>query len=142
MDTKRLQIAKIFQETPSEIEFCTFWWYSLKPEVKFRKRSPSEVETGNAIWIHLPRIFDMYHHPVLRNYPMTSNFRKINTLGSTEPARIVGVKIFKVWLLSLDIPGFPYQFRIYEAVQFLLTDKTDNTRIILRAKGRVNASWC
>ena len=37
MGTEWLQIWKMFQETPPEIWFCTFWWYPLKPEVKFWK---------------------------------------------------------------------------------------------------------
>ena len=47
MGTKRLQIGKMFQETPPEIKFCTFCQYPLKPEVKFRKQSSPEVRTGN-----------------------------------------------------------------------------------------------
>ena len=37
----------MFQETSPEIWFCTFWWYPLKPEVKFWKQSLPEVITGN-----------------------------------------------------------------------------------------------
>ena len=48
MGTEWLKIWKMFQETPPEIWFCTFWWYPLKPEVKFWKRSLPEVITGNC----------------------------------------------------------------------------------------------
>ena len=42
-----LQIWKMLQGTPPEICFWTFWWYPLKPVMKFWKRHSPEMETGN-----------------------------------------------------------------------------------------------
>ena len=36
----------------------------------------------------------MCNHLVFRHYPITCHFRKIKTLGSTEPAGIVGGELF------------------------------------------------
>ena len=52
----------------------------------------------------------MYNHLVFRHYPITCHFRKIKTLGSTEPAGIVGGELFgsvtvkfrKCWKLIFD----------------------------------------
>ena len=41
----------------------------------------------------------MCNHLVFRYYPISCQFRKIKTLGSTEPAGIGGVHFLEAWLL-------------------------------------------
>ena len=86
------KLEKCFKKTPPEIEFCTFWWYPLKPEVKFLKRPLPEVVTGNCNLNSFPRIFDIYNHLVFRHNPITCQLRKIKTLGSKP--------FLEAWLLS------------------------------------------
>ena len=49
-------------------------------------------------------IFGMFNHLVFKHYPITCHFRKIHTLGSTEPAGIVEGELFGSVTVKLRNP--------------------------------------